>query len=78
MQVTSLDYSSFLGRIAVGKVARGTIAENMWVGLAQEDGKILKGKVKNFTFSKDWARKSSGSSGRRYLRCGWFRCIRDW
>src|SRR5918912_485074 len=28
MQITSLDYSSFLGRIAIGKVARGTIKEN--------------------------------------------------
>ena len=28
MQITSLDYSSFLGRIAVGKVARGTIKED--------------------------------------------------
>ena len=28
MQITSLDYSSFLGRIAVGKVARGAIKED--------------------------------------------------
>ena len=28
MQITSLDYSSFLGRIAVGKVSRGTIKED--------------------------------------------------
>jgi GTP-binding protein len=27
MQITSLDYSSFLGRIAVGRVARGVIKE---------------------------------------------------
>lgn len=46
MQITSLDYSSFLGRIAVGKVTRGTINESQWIGLAQENGNILKGKVK--------------------------------
>ena len=46
MQVTSLDYSSFLGRIAVGKVTRGSIKESQWIGLAQENGNILKGKVK--------------------------------
>lgn len=46
MQITSLDYSSFLGRIAVGKVARGSVRESQWIGLAQEDGKIVKGKVK--------------------------------
>ena len=28
MQITSLDYSSFLGRIAIGKVSRGAIKEN--------------------------------------------------
>ncbi len=46
MQISSLDFSSFLGRIAIGKIMRGTIAEGMWVGLAQEDGKIVKAKVK--------------------------------
>lgn len=37
MQITSLDYSSFLGRIAIGKVARGTIKENMPISLVQGD-----------------------------------------
>jgi GTP-binding protein len=38
MQITSLDYSSFLGRIAIGCVARGTIKENMPIALVQTDG----------------------------------------
>jgi len=46
MQVTSLDYSSFLGRIAIGKIIRGGLKESQWIGLSQSDGKILKGKVK--------------------------------
>ena len=46
MQITSLDFSSFLGRIAIGKVARGKVKEGEWIGLAQEGGKIVKGKVK--------------------------------
>ena len=46
MQIVSLDFSSFLGRIAIGKVIRGEIKEAQWIGLAQADGKILKGKVK--------------------------------
>lgn len=46
MQITSLDYSSFLGRIAVGKVARGTIKENQNLSLMKLDGKIAKTKVK--------------------------------
>ncbi|MBA5630288.1 translational GTPase TypA [Moheibacter lacus] len=51
IQITSLDYSSFLGRIAVGKVARGTIKEGQWVALVKPDRSITKQKVKElFTF----------------------------
>ncbi|MBH1959889.1 translational GTPase TypA [Chryseobacterium sp. HSC-36S06] len=46
MQITSLDFSSFLGRIAIGKITQGSVKESEWVGLAQEDGNIIKGKVK--------------------------------
>jgi GTP-binding protein len=46
MQVTSLDYSSFLGRIAIGKVARGTIKENMPIALMQADGSVKKLRIK--------------------------------
>jgi GTP-binding protein len=51
MQITSLDYSSFLGRIAVGKVARGTIKEGLNIALVQTDGSIKKSKVRElYTF----------------------------
>jgi GTP-binding protein len=46
MQITSLDYSSFLGRIAVGKVARGVIKESQQIALMQADGAIKKMKIK--------------------------------
>ncbi|MFT3845913.1 MAG: translational GTPase TypA [Lacibacter sp.] len=46
MQITSLDYSSFLGRIAIGKVSRGTIKENQQIALVQADGTIRKSKVR--------------------------------
>ncbi|HRH60435.1 MAG TPA: translational GTPase TypA [Chitinophagaceae bacterium] len=46
MQITSLDYSSFLGRIAIGKVGRGTIKENTPISLMQADGNILKSRVR--------------------------------
>jgi len=46
MQITSLDYSSFLGRIAVGKVTRGTIRENQPIALMQADGTIKKQRIK--------------------------------
>ena len=46
MQITSLDYSAFLGRIGVGRVARGTIKEGQLVALMQADGTIKKPRVK--------------------------------
>jgi len=46
MQITSLDYSSFLGRIAIGKVHRGVIKENQAIGLVQADGSIKKSRVR--------------------------------
>lgn len=46
LQITSLDYSSFLGRIAIGKVTRGSIKENQQIALVQADGSIKKNKVK--------------------------------
>jgi GTP-binding protein len=46
LQITSLDYSSFLGRIAIGKVARGTIKENQPISLVQADGSVKKSRVR--------------------------------
>ncbi|MBS1565634.1 MAG: translational GTPase TypA [Bacteroidetes bacterium] len=51
MQITSLDYSSFLGRIAVGKVARGVIKEGQPIALMQTNGTIKRSRVKElYTF----------------------------
>src|ERR1700704_3296459 len=51
MQITSLDYSSFLGRIAIGKVARGSIKEGQSIALMQAEGVIKRSKVKElYTF----------------------------
>ncbi|MGC4058766.1 MAG: translational GTPase TypA [Chitinophagaceae bacterium] len=51
MQITSLDYSSFLGRIAIGRVSRGVIAEGQNIQLCKLDGSMVRGKVKElYTF----------------------------
>ena len=42
LQITSLDYSSYLGRIAIGKVSRGSIKEGQPISLVQADGTIKK------------------------------------
>jgi GTP-binding protein len=46
MLITSLDYSSFVGRIAIGRVFRGTLKENMPVSLVKRDGTIVKSRIK--------------------------------
>ena len=46
MLITSLDYSSFTGRIAIGRLLRGTIKENMPISLMKRDGTIKKTRVK--------------------------------
>lgn len=51
MQITSLDYSSFVGRIAIGRVARGSVKENQPVSLVKRDGRIQKSRIKElYTF----------------------------
>ena len=52
LQVTSLDYSAYIGRIAVGRVARGTIIAGQQVNLIKRDGKMIKSRVKElYSFS---------------------------
>lgn len=46
MLITSLDYSNYVGRIAVGRVHRGTIQPNKDYALAKRDGSISKIRIK--------------------------------
>jgi GTP-binding protein len=59
MQITSLDYSSFLGRIAVGKVARGVIKEGQTIALMQADGTIKRSKVKELYVFESLGKKKT-------------------
>ncbi len=46
LQITSLDYSSFVGRIAIGRVFRGTLRENVPLSLCKANGTIKKVRLK--------------------------------
>ncbi len=46
MQITSLDYNSFVGRIAIGRVFRGTLREGATMGLSKKDGTTKRVKIK--------------------------------
>ncbi len=51
LQITSLDFSNYTGRIAVGRMTRGHLHENMPVSLVKRDGSIQKTRIKElFTF----------------------------
>ena len=65
MLITSLDYSIYTGRIAVGRVNRGTIREGMSITIAHRDGSMEKTKIKELhTFTgMGQARISEVSSG---------------
>ena len=65
MLITSLDYSSYTGRIAVGRVHRGTITEGMNITLAKRDGTMVKSKIKEVHTFEGLGRKKveSVSSG---------------
>ena len=58
MLITSLDYSSFVGRIAIGRVFKGVIRENMPVSLMKRDGKIVKSRVKELNIFEGLGRKA--------------------
>ena len=65
MLITSLDYSSYTGRIAVGRVHRGTLKEGMNITLAKRDGSFVKSKIKEIHTFEGLGRKKveSVSSG---------------
>lgn len=46
LQITSLDYSNYVGRIAVGRVHRGELREGMDIALCKRDGSITKSRIK--------------------------------
>ncbi len=65
MLITSLDYSSYVGRIAVGRVHRGTLREGMDVALCKKDGSVSKQRIKELHTFEGMGRKKVGevSSG---------------
>jgi GTP-binding protein len=46
MIITSLDYSNYIGRIAIGRLQRGVITEGQMVSLCKKDGSIVKSRLK--------------------------------
>lgn len=57
MLITSLDYSSFTGRIAIGRLQRGVLKEGMQIALMKRDGSIIKSKIKELHIFEGMGRR---------------------
>lgn len=57
MLVTSLDYSNYVGRIAIGRVHRGTLREGMDIGLCKSDGSVSRRRIKELHVFEGMGRK---------------------
>ena len=57
MLITSLDFSNYVGRIAIGRIGRGTLREGMEVGLCKKDGSVIKQKIKELHVFEGMGRK---------------------
>ena len=57
MLITSLDFSNYVGRIAIGRVHRGTMRENMDVALIKKDGSVVKQRIKELHTFEGMGRK---------------------
>ncbi|SFZ92704.1 GTP-binding protein [Flaviramulus basaltis] len=57
MLITSLDFSSFTGRIAIGRVQRGNVVEGQQIALVKRDGTITKSRIKEVFIFEGLGRK---------------------
>lgn len=57
MLITSLDYSPYTGRIAIGRLHRGVLKENMPVSLVKRSGEIVKSRIKEVHTFEGMGRK---------------------
>ena len=57
MLITSLDYSSYVGRIAIGRLHRGMLRENQQVSLVKRDGEVHKSRIKELFVFEGLGRK---------------------
>lgn len=61
MLVTSLDYSNYIGRIAVGRLTRGKLSANQPVSLVKKDGAVQKHRIKQLFVFDGLAKKEAAS-----------------
>jgi len=63
MLITSLDFSSYVGRIAIGRIHRGELKENQEIALVKRDGTIIKSKIKELHVFEGFSRSKVKEAG---------------
>ncbi|MEE0996744.1 MAG: translational GTPase TypA [Paludibacteraceae bacterium] len=63
MLVTSLDFSSYVGRIAIGRIHRGELRENQDVALVKRDGSMIKSRIKELHVFEGFGRAKVQEAG---------------
>ena len=63
MLITSLDFSNYVGRIAIGRVHRGVIKEGMDIALCKKDGSVQKQRIKELHTFEGMTRKKTDQVG---------------
>lgn len=63
MLITSLDFSNYVGRIAIGRVHRGVIKEGMDIALCKKDGTVQKQRIKELHTFEGMTRKKTDQVG---------------
>ena len=58
MLISNLDYSSYVGRIAIGRLYRGELTDNMPVSLMKQDGTVIRTRIKELSVYEGLSRKN--------------------
>lgn len=72
MRISSLDYSSYMGRIAVGKISRGTLVPGSQVSLVKRDGRVSRNTVKEVYLFEGLGKEKTKKSVRSGEICAVF------
>lgn len=57
MKITSLEYSSYIGRVAIGRVSRGKVVAGQQISLVKRDESVVKGKIKELFIFEGLSKK---------------------
>jgi len=58
MQIMALDYSAYVGRIAIGRIFRGTLRQNMPISLVKKGGKVVRSRIKELQVFEGLGKKN--------------------